>query len=115
MKETTEAVVIGGGPAGLTAAIALASAGVETAVVGMPPAAADNRTTALLASSVTALDVLGVWERCAGQSAPLRRMRHSPVCTARRTSRGRCHCGFTPESLMIWAYLSLSARMKAAN
>jgi len=70
-----EVAVVGGGPAGLTAAIALAGAGVETAVVAMPPAAHDNRTTALLASSVTALETLGVWARCADQAAPLRRMR----------------------------------------
>ena len=70
-----EVVVVGGGPAGLTAAIALASAGIETAVVAMPPAAHDNRTTALLASSVTALDTLGVWQRCSDRAAPLRRMR----------------------------------------
>lgn len=72
---TAEVVVVGGGPVGLTAAIALASAGVETALVAMPAAVADNRTTALLASSVTALDTLGVWERCADQAAPLKRMR----------------------------------------
>ncbi len=72
---TTEVVVVGGGPAGLTAAIALAGAGVETALVAMPAAAHDNRTTALLASSVTALDTLRVWERCADLAAPLKRMR----------------------------------------
>src|SRR5258705_4957391 len=72
---TAEAVVVGGGPAGLTAAIALAGAGIRTALVAVPPAGADNRTTALLASSVTALDTLGVWQRCADQAAPLRRMR----------------------------------------
>jgi len=70
-----EVVVVGGGPVGLTAAIALAGAGVETALIAMPAAATDNRTTALLASSVTALDTLGVWARCADQAAPLRRMR----------------------------------------
>lgn len=76
MKQTTaEVVVVGGGPAGLTTAIALATAGVETALVAMPPTAPDNRTTALLTSSVTALETLGVWERCAEHAAPLRRMR----------------------------------------
>jgi 2-octaprenyl-6-methoxyphenol hydroxylase len=70
-----EVVVVGGGPLGLTAAIALAGAGVETALIAMPAAVTDNRTTALLASSVTALDTLGVWNRYADQAAPLRRMR----------------------------------------
>jgi 2-octaprenyl-6-methoxyphenol hydroxylase len=74
-RQGCEVVVVGGGPAGLTAAIALASAGIETAVVARPASAADNRTTALLASSVTALESLGVWQRCAEHAAPFRRMR----------------------------------------
>jgi 2-octaprenyl-6-methoxyphenol hydroxylase len=76
MAETieTDVVVVGGGPAGLTAAIALASAGVGTALVAAP-AAADNRTTMLLTGSVAALDALGVWERCRADAAPLRVMR----------------------------------------
>lgn len=72
---TAEVVVVGGGPVGLTAAIALAGAGVETALVATLPASHDNRTTALLASSVTALETLGVWQACASEAAPLRRMR----------------------------------------
>ena len=72
---SAEVVIIGGGPVGLTAAIALASAGVETALVARPAGAPDNRTTALLASSVTALDTLGVWPRCRDDAAPLRVMR----------------------------------------
>ena len=36
---------------------------------------ADNRTTALLASSVTALETLGVWTSCADQAAPLEPLR----------------------------------------
>lgn len=70
-----KAVVVGGGPAGLTAAIALASGGIDTAVVGPRPGQADNRTTALLGGSVTALETLGVWDRCADKAAPLRVMR----------------------------------------
>lgn len=72
---TAEVVIVGGGPAGLTAAVALASAGVETALVAGRGRADDNRTTALLEGSVTALDTLGVWPRCREQAAPLRVMR----------------------------------------
>jgi len=68
-------IVVGGGPAGLTAAITLASAGLATALVGKRPARPDNRTTALFAGSITALETLGVWPLCAAQAAPLKTMR----------------------------------------
>jgi 2-octaprenyl-6-methoxyphenol hydroxylase len=69
-----EVAVIGGGPAGLVAAIALATAGVDTLLIA-PPAEPDHRTTALLAGSVTALETLGVWPACVPHAAPLRRIR----------------------------------------
>jgi 2-octaprenyl-6-methoxyphenol hydroxylase len=68
-----EVVVVGAGPAGLMAAITLASNDVPAILIGQSPA--DNRTTALLAGSVAALEVLGVWRHCAHQAAPLRTMR----------------------------------------
>jgi 2-octaprenyl-6-methoxyphenol hydroxylase len=71
---TAEVAVVGGGPAGLMAAIALATAGVETVLIA-PPAAPDHRTTALLAGSVTALETLGVWPDCLPHAAPLRKIR----------------------------------------
>jgi 2-octaprenyl-6-methoxyphenol hydroxylase len=77
MNETAaqdcEIVVVGAGPAGLTAAIGCAAAGVPVTLIGQSPS--DNRTSALLASSVTALEALGVWQYCAAQAAPLRTMR----------------------------------------
>jgi 2-octaprenyl-6-methoxyphenol hydroxylase len=74
MGETADAVVVGGGPAGLMAAIALAQASIPTILVAKAPIP-DNRTSLLLAGSVTALETLGVWERCRDEAAPLRVIR----------------------------------------
>jgi 2-octaprenyl-6-methoxyphenol hydroxylase len=73
--ESRSVVVVGRGPAGLTAAIALAQGGLSLILAGKPAAKSDNRTTALLAGSVTALETLGVWNLCAAQAAPLKVMR----------------------------------------
>jgi 2-octaprenyl-6-methoxyphenol hydroxylase len=74
-SDSASAIVVGSGPAGLTAAISLAEGGVPTILVGKRPEKPDNRTTALLAGSVTALETLGVWQLCGAQAAPLRTMR----------------------------------------
>jgi 2-octaprenyl-6-methoxyphenol hydroxylase len=75
MGRTADVLVVGGGPAGTAAALALAGAGLKTTLVAGPPAKPDNRTTALLAGSVRALESLDVWPRCADKAAPLRVMR----------------------------------------
>ena len=73
--DKTSAIVVGGGPAGLTAAITIAAGGIDTVLVGKRPARPDNRTSFLVAGSVTALSTLGVWDLCAAQAAPLKIMR----------------------------------------
>jgi 2-octaprenyl-6-methoxyphenol hydroxylase len=70
-----DAVVIGGGPTGLAAAIALAQTGVRTALIARRAPYADNRTTALLGGSVDFLQGLEVWPRCSDNAAELRVMR----------------------------------------
>jgi len=72
--QSVEVAVVGGGPAGLTAAIALAAAGIRTALIAKAPPA-DNRTTALLSGSVAALEALEVWPMCRNESAPLTAIR----------------------------------------
>lgn len=72
--KTAEAAVIGGGPAGLVSAIALATAGIDTLIIAPSPQK-DFRTTAFLAGSVTALTTLGVWDACRSQAAPLAAIR----------------------------------------
>lgn len=72
---THDAVVIGGGPAGLSAAIALTEAGAKTALLARRAPYADNRTTALLGASVDLLERLDVWPRCRDKAAALQVMR----------------------------------------
>ena len=70
-----DAVIIGGGPTGLTAAIALAETGARTALLARRVPYADNRTTALLGASTELLERLDVWRRCRDEAAPLQTMR----------------------------------------
>src|SRR6266581_4384346 len=70
-----DVAVVGGGPAGLSAAIALAGAGARTALIARRAPYADNRTTALLGSSVDFLQGLEVWHRCKDSAAALQTMR----------------------------------------
>ena len=114
-----EVVIVGGGPAGLTAAIALAGAGVATALVDPPATAADNRTTALLAGSVTALDTLGIWERCRAQAAPLRvlrivddtaRLLRAPEVRFEASEIGLAAFGHNIENRFLLAALAARAR-----
>jgi len=70
-----DVVVVGGGPAGLAAAVAVAETGANTALIARRVPYADNRTTALLGGSVDLLRRLDVWWRCADQAAALQTMR----------------------------------------
>lgn len=74
--------VVGGGPAGLAAALALARAGCTVSLLDarpLPSAAAplpdEARTVALLGPSIALLDRLGVWRSLAADSTPLRALR----------------------------------------
>jgi 2-octaprenyl-6-methoxyphenol hydroxylase len=70
-----DAVVVGGGPTGLAAAIALAQAGARAALVARRVPYADNRTSALLDGSIDFLEALEVWPHCRDRAAELRMMR----------------------------------------
>src|SRR5450631_3925130 len=75
IQDTHDVVVIGGGPAGLAAAIALAQTGATTALIARRAPYGDNRTTALLGGSLDFLQALDVWPRCHDKAAPLQVMR----------------------------------------
>lgn len=70
-----QVAVVGGGPAGLAAAIAIAQAGAATALIARRIPYADNRTTALLGGSVDLLQNLDIWRRCEDKAAALQVMR----------------------------------------
>jgi 2-octaprenyl-6-methoxyphenol hydroxylase len=70
-----EAAVIGAGPAGMIAALALAHKGLEVALLGPPASRIDRRTTALIGPSVQLLRCLGAWEACASHAAPIAAIR----------------------------------------
>jgi 2-octaprenyl-6-methoxyphenol hydroxylase len=70
-----DVIVVGAGPAGLAAAIALAETGCRTALIARRVPYGDNRTTALLGGSVDFLGRLDVWRRCEDQAAALEEMR----------------------------------------
>jgi 2-octaprenyl-6-methoxyphenol hydroxylase len=70
-----DVAVIGGGPAGLAAAIALAETGAKTTLIARRAPYGDNRTTALLGGSIDFLHHLEVWRRCQDRAATLQVMR----------------------------------------
>jgi 2-octaprenyl-6-methoxyphenol hydroxylase len=74
-SETYDVVIIGGGPVGLAAAVALALTGATTALIARRVPYADNRTTALLGGSIDFLRTLDVWPHVADKAAALEVMR----------------------------------------
>jgi len=70
-----EVAVIGGGLAGMIAAVALARGGRDVALVAPPSPKEDRRTTALMDQSIRFLDRLTLWEKLRPAAAPLTSMR----------------------------------------
>ena len=75
IPSTYDVAVVGGGPAGLAVAIAIAQSGANTALIARRSLYADNRTTALLGESIDFLQGLDVWPHCMDKAAALRVMR----------------------------------------
>ena len=69
-----EVAVVGAGPAGSVAAIALARGGRKVALIGPDNSASDQRTTALMHPSLEMLERLGLWETLCPSTAPLTTM-----------------------------------------
>lgn len=71
----TDVAIVGAGPVGLAAALALADEGFAVTLLGSPDAPRDGRTVALLDGSWRLLETLGVAASLAGKVAPLSVMR----------------------------------------
>ncbi len=74
-EKTYDCAVIGTGPAGMIAALALAGSGLETVLVGPPVNFNDARTTALMDASRQFLDNIGIWQDLRSAFTPLEKMR----------------------------------------
>lgn len=70
-----DVVVVGGGLAGLSAAIAAYQAGFKTAVIAKLSPAEDERTTALFMPSIDFLDQIGIWQKIKSKTEALKTMR----------------------------------------
>jgi 2-octaprenyl-6-methoxyphenol hydroxylase len=119
-EDAVEVAVVGAGPAGLTAAIALATYGVETALIAKPTWRPDNRTSALLVGSVAALETLNVWEHCRDAAAPLtairiiddtRRLLRAPEVMFAAAEVGLDAFGYNIENSRLVAALEARAAM----
>ncbi len=73
--ENFDVAVVGGGPAGLAAAIAATDGGLRTILFAPPASFPPGRTAALLHGSVAFLSDLGVWPALAAHAAPLNAIR----------------------------------------
>ena len=82
-SQTVEAVVVGAGMAGMTLGHALASAGIEVAVIdradpgALQAAGHDGRTTAIAAGSARVLEGIGVWDGIGVHACPIETIRVS--------------------------------------
>lgn len=72
---TLEAAVVGAGPAGLIAGLALAEMGFEVAVIGPPADPRDSRTAALFQASIALLKRLEAWPLLVEAAEPLSAIR----------------------------------------
>jgi 2-octaprenyl-6-methoxyphenol hydroxylase len=73
--KTFEIAVIGGGLAGMIAAVALGRGGRNVALIAPPAPRQDRRTTALMDQSIRFLDRLTLWDALKPSTAPLATMR----------------------------------------
>lgn len=115
-----DVAVIGAGPAGLAAGLAMAELGFSTAVIGPASDPRDGRSAALFQASITFLKRLGAWDGVAPVSAPLEAIRlidatgalfRAPEVTFRASEIGEVAFGYNVPNAALTAGLeALSIR-----
>lgn len=103
MNNHFDIAVVGAGPVGLAASLALRRCGYQVALIAPADGPMDRRTSALLGDSIDLLRELGAWSGDADTAAPLRVMRiidgtkrllRAPEVVFRATEIGRTEFGF---------------------
>lgn len=75
VKKSTNAVIVGGGPAGLACALELARCGMPPLLISKASPSKPGRTVALMHGSIALLRQLNVWDELLPHAAPLQAIR----------------------------------------
>lgn len=119
---STQILVAGAGPVGMIAALALARAGFDAALVGPPAPKDDRRTTAIMAPSLAYLSTLGLDDGSFAGAAPLRTMRiidatsrlvRSPTVTFHAAEIGETRFGLNIPNVVLNAALEQAVSEQA--
>lgn len=113
MSQQFDIAVIGAGPAGQIAAIAMARGGRRVVLIGPESNGSDRRTTALMDQSLAMMERFGLWEDLKPQAAPLavmqiidgtRRLLRAPTVAFRSAEIGLDAFGYNiPNAALVSA------------
>jgi 2-octaprenyl-6-methoxyphenol hydroxylase len=117
--------VVGAGPAGLAASLALAEVGARVILIGppaaLPAATTDTRTAALLQTSIDLLKALDIFPALLGHAAPLKgirildagdRMFRAPEVAFQASELGLANFGYNIPNAVLVEVLAAAARRR---